>query len=371
MTMKILPSYIKVITAISVATFLFLSGSCVALKSNPTYITQSDKYHVVEKGDTLYKISQKYSITVEQLKLFNNLTDEKVIIGQKIFLTPSDAPKNEYVTQKPIPKNGYHTVKKGETIYRISKIYNLEIMDIMQFNNLETFDIKEGQKVWLTPNNIATSTAQIKNEQNNIDANHDQKDINDIHIVTKGENLYRISLKYGMTVNQIKELNNLQSDDIEVGQKLTVKQTKENTKKTAKSTPKKTTPAASVKRKDLHIPLKGKVVSEFGIRNNLNHNGIDIAAPTGEPIYAALAGKAVFVGTQRGYGNVVILEHPDYVMTVYAHNERNLVRLGESVKKGQPIATVGQTGNASGPHLHFEYRIKGKAINPRNVLYGI
>ena len=55
-------------------------------------------------------------------------------------------------------------------------------------------------------------------------------------------------------------------------------------------------------------------------------------------------------------------------MTIYAHNETNLVRLGEKVKQGQPIATVGETGTTSGPHLHFEYRVKGKAINPRDVL---
>ena len=67
-------------------------------------------------------------------------------------------------------------------------------------------------------------------------------------------------------------------------------------------------------------------------------------------------------------GNVIILEHKDHTMTVYAHNEANLVRLEEKVDKGQPIATVGQTGTASGPHLHFEYRINGKAINPREVL---
>ena len=64
----------------------------------------------------------------------------------------------------------------------------------------------------------------------------------------------------------------------------------------------------------------------------------------------------------------VILEHDNLTMTVYAHNESNLVRLGEKVKKGQPIATVGQTGNATAPHLHFEYRVEGKAINPREVL---
>jgi len=173
-----------------------------------------------------------------------------------------------------------------------------------------------------------------------------------------------------MTVAQLKELNSLASDEIHVGQKLAVNPTKTATE-TAKltTTPIKTAEVTRIHKKgSIHLPVTGKVVSEFGIRNKVLHNGIDITAPIGEPIYAALDGKVVFVGVQRGYGNVVVLEHDNYVMTVYAHNERHLIRLGDNVKKGQPIATVGQTGNASGPHLHFEYRIKGKAINPREVL---
>ena len=118
----------------------------------------------------------------------------------------------------------------------------------------------------------------------------------------------------------------------------------------------------------IFVPVKGEVTSEFGMRNGRPHRGIDIAASKGAPIHACLPGKIVFVGTQRGYGNVIIIEHENFIMSVYAHNETNFVRLGETVKKGQPIATVGETGIATGAHLHFEYRVKGKAINPREVL---
>ena len=132
-----------------------------------------------------------------------------------------------------------------------------------------------------------------------------------------------------------------------------------------------TQPVTTKPKSKLAIPLIGTVTSEFGLRDGRPHKGIDIASDKGDPIHAALKGKVVYSGTQRGYGNVIILEHDDNTMTVYAHNEANLVRLDEIVNKGQPIATVGQTGTASGPHLHFEYRIKGKAINPREVLPGL
>ena len=85
-------------------------------------------------------------------------------------------------------------------------------------------------------------------------------------------------------------------------------------------------------------------------------------------IVSVLPGKVAYSGRQRGYGNVVIIEHANSVMTVYAHNEANLVRVDEVVNQGQPIATLGSSGNSTGPHLHFEYRKNGKAINPRDVL---
>lgn len=124
----------------------------------------------------------------------------------------------------------------------------------------------------------------------------------------------------------------------------------------------------SYKKSDLIVPVQGIVTSEFGNRNGMVHKGVDISTSIGEPVYAVLNGTVAFAGTQRGYGNVIILEHKSYVMTIYAHNETNLVRLSEKVKQGQPIATIGETGTTSGPHLHFEYRVKGKAINPRDIL---
>ncbi len=104
------------------------------------------------------------------------------------------------------------------------------------------------------------------------------------------------------------------------------------------------------------------------MRKGRPHKGIDIAAPTGTPIYASQKGKVIFSGVQRGYGNVILIEHDNHFITVYAHNEANLVRENDFVKQGQPIATIGNSGNSSGPHLHFEIRLHGKAQNPRNYL---
>jgi murein DD-endopeptidase MepM/ murein hydrolase activator NlpD len=350
---------------------VLFSGNANSLRSNPIYITQSESYHVVQKGDTLFNISRRYSLSVEQLKLFNNLDSEQIFVGQKIYLVPSVPAKSEYVTIRPIPEDGYHIVQRGETVYRISKMYDLEIMDILEYNNLETFDIIEQQKIWLIPGQVDPAVRPVTETVTEEITPSKPGEIS-YHVVKAGENLYRISLRYDMTLDQLRELNDLETDAINVGQRLKVipgataahiPSTREERERESRTAPAGVTPKG-----DIYPPVNGRVVSEFGIRNGMPHNGIDIAAPLGEPIYAALGGKVVFVGTQRGYGNVIVLEHADYIMTVYAHNERNLVRLGEKVKRGQPIATVGQSGNASGPHLHFEYRVKGKAVNPRGIL---
>lgn len=288
-----------------------LFSAVFALSSNPLYVTPSDDYHIVKKGETLQSIAQQYSLPIEKIKLFNNMTSDRVFIGQKIFLYPHSTKKQEFVTQCKIPKKGYHLVKTKESIHRIAKMYGLSVFDILDYNNLNTYKLKPGRKIMLVAGKTRPAGAS----------------------------------------------------------KPTGEEAKPKTTKTGKPIP--THPTITKPKNNLTLPLNGTVTSEFGLRNGRPHNGIDIASDKGDPIHAALKGKVVYSGTQRGYGNVIILEHDDNTMTVYAHNEANLVRLGEMVNKGQPIATVGQTGTATGPHLHFEYRIRGKAIDPREVLPGL
>ena len=118
------------------------------------------------------------------------------------------------------------------------------------------------------------------------------------------------------------------------------------------------------------LPVEGQRTSGFGMRihpidhEERLHSGMDIAAPTGTSIRAAAAGQVVFSGTQAGYGNVVLIQHEEGYATLYAHNTANLVSVGTPVSQGQPIATVGSTGRATGPHLHFEVRKDGKQLDP-------
>lgn len=112
-------------------------------------------------------------------------------------------------------------------------------------------------------------------------------------------------------------------------------------------------------------PVKGGIVtSRFGNRRGRHHDGIDISAKRGTPVLAAKDGKVVYAGRLSGYGNLIILKHKKNLFTAYAHSDSNKVSKGDRVKQGNIIATVGRTGRASGPHLHFEVRNKTNARNP-------
>ncbi len=122
-------------------------------------------------------------------------------------------------------------------------------------------------------------------------------------------------------------------------------------------------------------PISGDrdITSPFGWRRDPFlgdirwHDGIDIGAPPGTPIRAIAGGKVIFSGYKKGYGNLIIIKHKQGWESYYAHNEKNLVRVGEKIKAGEIIARVGSTGRATGPHLHLEVRHNGAAINPLDI----
>ncbi len=112
----------------------------------------------------------------------------------------------------------------------------------------------------------------------------------------------------------------------------------------------------------------GKVLSRFGKIGNKFNEGISISAPTGSPVTAAGDGKVIYIGNNiEGYGNMIIIKHSGDYMTAYSHVQEILVDRGKPVKKGESIATVGQTGNVTLPQLHFSIRKGKKTINPESA----
>jgi lipoprotein NlpD len=117
-------------------------------------------------------------------------------------------------------------------------------------------------------------------------------------------------------------------------------------------------PSATVEKAPLRWPLATPVLTSlFGRRWGRDHDGIDMSAPVGTPVLSAADGEVIYAGNQvRGYGNMVVVQHADDILTVYAHNSLLLVKTGDRVKLGKPISKVGSTGHSTGPHLHFEVR---------------
>ena len=121
-------------------------------------------------------------------------------------------------------------------------------------------------------------------------------------------------------------------------------------------------------------PAQGPYTSGFGmrfhpiLRKKRPHNGLDIGAPNGSPISAAASGVVITAGWINGFGNTVVIDHGDGVSTLYGHCSVLYVKEGQRVMMGDRIAAVGSTGLATGPHLHFEVRIKGSPVNPRRYL---
>jgi murein DD-endopeptidase MepM/ murein hydrolase activator NlpD len=118
-------------------------------------------------------------------------------------------------------------------------------------------------------------------------------------------------------------------------------------------------------------PVSGKIVTPYGTSGGQKNDGIDIAAAKGTPVKAAEGGKVIYTGNEiPKMGNLVLVEHSGGYITAYGNNEELLVKKGDTVKKGQSIAKVGNSGGTPEPQLHFEVRRAGKPIDPTTVLPG-
>ncbi|MBP3425936.1 MAG: peptidoglycan DD-metalloendopeptidase family protein [Rikenellaceae bacterium] len=120
---------------------------------------------------------------------------------------------------------------------------------------------------------------------------------------------------------------------------------------------------------DYHCPVMGRIVSRYGPRGRRNHNGIDLALKTGEPIHATFPGRVRYATYNTGgFGNLIILRHPNGLETYYAHLSRINVKVGDWVAAGEVIGYGGSTGRSRGPHLHFEVRYCDQTFDPQHLI---
>jgi lipoprotein NlpD len=195
------------------------------------------------------------------------------------------------------------------------------------------------------------------------------------HEVRPGENLYRISKAYGVPVAELVQVNHLaDASRLEVGQRLKIPGARHTvpvnlvTPRAAAARPSRSRQPPRVTTQLLWPVVGGTVTSGFGQRGHSFHDGIDISAPAGANVLAAADGDVIFSDFLRGYGNCIIVRHPDGLATVYAHNQSNRVREGQRVKRGDVIGAVGDSGRTTGTNLHFEVREDNVAHDPLSFL---
>ncbi len=156
-------------------------------------------YYVVKSGDTLWTIAKNNGLTVDELKKINGLTNNSLSIGQVLKLSSASTPDVSVPTDE-----NYYTVKSGDTLYAIANKYNMSVDELKKLNNLTSNVLSIGQKLKVSSSTASDTTS------------------NEYYTVKSGDTLYSIASKYGMSVDELKKLNNLTSNVISIGQKLLV-----------------------------------------------------------------------------------------------------------------------------------------------------
>ncbi len=279
----------------------------------------------------------------------NGLSENSILqVGQKILLpTTLTTPVKADETSTTIT----HIVKQGESLWLISRFYGVSIKSIMDANGLNEHSILQvGMKLSIP--GIAMS--KVSSGKKLVSA---PKENYETYRIQPGDTLWSISRRFRVSVDTLARANGLTEKSIlRIGQAIKI--------------------PSSLSGQYVKVdtqgnflwPLRGRISSLFGPRGRSFHTGVDIVAPSGTLIRAAQSGVVSFSGTMRGYGRVVIVDHPGGWQTVYAHNSVNLVTRGQRINQGEPIAKVGRTGNATTTHLHFEVRRSGKCMDPLQFL---
>jgi murein DD-endopeptidase MepM/ murein hydrolase activator NlpD len=296
------------------------------------------------------------------------------------------------------------TVAQGETVDSISRRYGVPASAILQANNLVApATLYAGQQLVIPRYQSAAAHAApaaaapppVRPVAAAAPAGNPG-----VHVVAQGETLSKIARLYGKSVLEIARANNLQPNSaLRIGERLIIPgvrvTSKQGTAVAQAATPKEPpaesghsaavivptqdAPVDSVKAAEatgglptFRWPAQGRIIAGFGSSPNGSQNdGINLALPEGTPIKAAEDGVVAYAGNElKGYGNLVLVRHPNGYVTAYAHAKELNVKRGDQVKRGQVIAKSGQTGNVNAPQLHFEIRKGATPLDPMRFLKG-
>lgn len=266
----------------------------------------SPSFVTVKKGDTVYSLSRRHNVPIRSLIETNGLSAPFLLSpGQRLKLPPASV----------------HVVRKGDTIYSISRRYNVDMSLLARQNKLkEPYSIYEGQFLKLPGSIVEKPAAQVA--------------VRSAAVKTPAKTAAKASAK----------------------------KTTPATKKNAVRLP----PAPNRSQSKFAWPVDGKIMTKFGAAGAGRHNdGVNIKVAEGTAVRAAENGVVAYAGNElKGFGNLLLIKHADGWITAYAHNKQLLVKRGQTVRRGQPVAKAGKTGGAKESQLHFEIRKGTKAVDP-------
>lgn len=249
---------------------------------------------------------------------------------QARFAVPQAVDEAVAAMPAPVEQVRIHTVTAGETLSGIANYYDIDVETLVSANPQMEDAIYPGDELTVLPGRGL------------------------LHTVEAEDTLWRISSLYGVAVGQIVGANHKTDELLSIGEKIFVPGGRYRAAESSSR-------AGNTR---FAWPAAGELSSPFGYRWGRVHTGIDIANDIDTPIAAARGGRVAFTGWQGGYGYTIVIEHSNEYSTLYGHLDSFAVSPGQYIQAGQVIGYMGDTGNSTGPHLHFEVRLGGVPVNP-------
>lgn len=286
--------------------------------------------HSVVAGDTVGDLAQRYKLEVRDIMVANNLAPPYTIHpGQRLMLPP--------------PRT--YKVRSGDTLYGVSRLFNVSTTQIARLNTLQSpFVLQRGQVIKLP------AVAEVPSTP-----------------IMQVSSLSMPGIDRGGTTRGSRDVEREELSAPRVaGTPIPAPTPQMANASLSAKIPTETPQRAGSK---FSAPVQGTILSSYGPKpGGLHNDGVNIKAPKGAPVRAAENGVVVYTGDMKGYGNMVLIRHADRWMTAYAHMDKILAKRGATVKRGETIGVVGNSGSVSEPQLHFEIRRGTDALNPEKYM---
>ncbi len=352
-----------------------LSLQAAPAKKKPRHAATSTEVHVVRKGETAAAIARKAGLSLTQLENLNPTLDlGKLPLGAKLRVKAA-----KQVAGKPLFLGETAVLAKGQTLHSLAKERGFTVAELLEANpGLKPSRVKAGARIRLP---LATPTGEASPATPTVTL--PPMAALPLTPTTKNQSLAHLERLLPFQPRMVEPSGT--HLPAQTGPESSVRSLELNRIVVPILEPEEALHAfipADPDHLDLLWPVETRTVSSnwgprmrsrtVRVKNNRKkrvrykgrHRGVDLNAPQGTDVYSAMDGEVVIAGRHRQYGNYVMVDHGNGVVTLYAHHRLNLVSVGDVVHRGQKIAEVGRTGNATGPHLHFELQIQGLRTNP-------